>query len=83
MPTTFDWPARGLECRIGQACDGVAWSRSRGFGAVGSALPWHGRGQGFESPKLHHRDESGHVRQMSRVIGYALAIGRGFLWLRQ
>ena len=25
----------------------------RGFGAVGSALPWHGRGQGFESPKLH------------------------------
>jgi hypothetical protein len=29
-------------------------ARSRGgFGAVGSALPWHGRGQGFESPKLH------------------------------
>jgi hypothetical protein len=27
--------------------------RSRGFGAAGSALPWHGRGQGFESPKLH------------------------------
>src|SRR5215213_2716257 len=27
--------------------------QSRGFGAVGSALPWHGRGQGFESPKLH------------------------------
>ena len=24
-----------------------------GIGAVGSALPWHGRGQGFESPILH------------------------------
>ena len=24
-----------------------------GIGAVGSALPWHGRGQGFESPMLH------------------------------
>ena len=23
---------------------------TRGYGAVGSALPWHGRGQGFESP---------------------------------
>jgi hypothetical protein len=34
-----DWPVR---------------SHPRGFGAVGSALPWHGRGQGFESPKLHH-----------------------------
>ena len=28
---------------------------ARGFGAVGSALPWHGRGQGFESPKLHSK----------------------------
>ena len=25
----------------------------RGFSSVGRALPWHGRGQGFESPKLH------------------------------
>src|SRR5215213_1819987 len=32
----------------------AAGKTSRGFGAVGSALPWHGRGQGFESPKLHH-----------------------------
>ena len=23
-------------------------------GAVGSALPWHGRGRGFESPQVHH-----------------------------
>lgn len=23
--------------------------RRRGYGAVGSALPWHGRGHGFES----------------------------------
>ena len=27
----------------------------RGIGAVGSALPWHGRGQEFESPMLHHQ----------------------------
>ena len=33
--------------------DGSLVHTSRGFGAVGSALPWHGRGQGFESPKLH------------------------------
>ncbi len=25
----------------------------RGFSSVGRALPWHGRGQGFESPNLH------------------------------
>ncbi len=24
-----------------------------GFSSVGRALPWHGRGQGFDSPKLH------------------------------
>ncbi len=26
---------------------------SRGCSSVGRALPWHGRGQGFESPQLH------------------------------
>ena len=25
----------------------------RGCGAAGSALAWHARGQGFESPQLH------------------------------
>ena len=44
----------------GADCDGVelalctlmmySYRGSRGYGAVGSALPWHGRGQGFESP---------------------------------
>ena len=29
----------------------------RGIGAVGSALPWHGRGQEFESPMLHQDHE--------------------------
>ena len=28
-------------------------SRSRGCSAAGSAPPWHGGGQGFESPQLH------------------------------
>ncbi len=32
---------------------GHSHSGERGCGAVGSALPWHGRGQGFESPQLH------------------------------
>ncbi len=34
----------------------VAWMpmNTDFFGAVGSALPWHGRGQGFNSPQLHH-----------------------------
>src|SRR4051812_2889965 len=27
-------------------------------GAVGSALPWHGRGQGFESLQVHQKDFS-------------------------
>ena len=27
---------------------------SRGCSAAGSAPPWHGGGQGFESPQLHH-----------------------------
>ena len=35
----------------------ILWYHSsviRGIGAVGSALPWHGRGQRFESVMLHH-----------------------------
>ncbi len=29
-------------------------STKRGHGAVGSAFEWHSKGQGFESPWLHH-----------------------------
>src|SRR5207302_2319662 len=29
--------------------------RPRGCSSVGRALPWHGRGQGFDSPQLHHK----------------------------
>ncbi len=36
----------------------------RGIGAVGSALPWHGRGQGFESPMLHHVRLYGHPMRL-------------------
>ena len=28
----------------------------RGHGAVGSAFEWHSKGQGFESPCLHHKN---------------------------
>ena len=37
----------------------------RGCGAAGSAPPWHGGGQGFESPQLHKNFEAGqgHRRQ--------------------
>ena len=27
---------------------------SRGISAVGSAFEWHSKGQGFDSPMLHH-----------------------------
>ncbi len=39
----------GLELAL---CELMMYSYrvQRGYGAVGSALPWHGRGQGFESP---------------------------------
>ena len=34
--------------------DLVSWA----CGAVGSALPWHGRGQGFESLQVHHHSKA-------------------------
>ena len=36
------------------AAPGYAERSLRGSGAAGSAPPWHGGGQGFESPQLHH-----------------------------
>jgi hypothetical protein len=47
--------------------------------------PWHGRAQGFESPKLHNCGESSHRSYLSRVIVH---IGSGhrpgcLFWLRQ
>src|SRR3954465_10901301 len=32
--------------------------QTRGCSSAGSAPPWHGGGQGFESPQLHHRQRS-------------------------
>ena len=29
---------------------------TRGISAVGSAFEWHSKGQGFDSPMLHHLD---------------------------
>src|SRR6185312_13059926 len=46
--------------RRGQGSVGFeVFCREWGCGEVGSALPWHGRGQGFEPPQLHHVLASG------------------------
>jgi hypothetical protein len=45
-------PASGLQPQAGGWRGGMVGA-VRGCGAAGSALPWHGRGQGFESPQLH------------------------------
>ena len=35
-------------------------SSSRGRSSAGRALDWQSRGQGFDSPRLHHRECKGH-----------------------
>ena len=32
----------------------LKYTRSWGYSSVGRALEWHSRGQGFDSPYLHH-----------------------------
>ena len=39
-------------------------SRFRGCSSVGRASPWHGEGQGFDSPQLH-KEIPGHRRKVS------------------
>lgn len=43
--------------------DPHAWA----CGAVGSALPWHGRGRGIEAPQVHHREQETPPREAGRV----------------
>ena len=31
----------------------------RGYSSVGRAFEWHSKGQGFDSPYLHHKKENG------------------------
>ena len=31
----------------------------RGYSSVGRAFEWHSKGQGFDSPYLHHKKEEG------------------------
>src|SRR5213078_3591214 len=45
---------RGWRRRSVTSSPGRLAALSRGCGAVGSALAWHARGQGFESPQLHN-----------------------------
>ena len=47
-PVEIPEPLATMQRLWQNSCD-AAW----GCGAVGSALPWHGRGQGFEPPQLH------------------------------
>src|ERR1019366_2993539 len=35
-------------------------------GAVGSALPWHGRGREFESHQVHHNFSNTYIRSLPR-----------------
>ena len=52
-------------------CDNL--STKRGHGAVGSAFEWHSKGQGFESPWLHHK----RTRIVIREICHNFFIFRG------
>ena len=64
--------------------DSRAVIRTQPDGSGPPAWIYGSEGWEFESPRVRQCDESGLVRQMSRVIGYVLAIGRGvFVGLRQ
>ena len=52
---------------------GIVQRPSRGFSSVGRALPWHGRGQGFDSLKLH--GFLGFGRGPGVLLGYSRLIG--------
>ena len=45
-------------------------SGQRGCGAAGSAPPWHGGGQGFESPQLHRTRDRGRTWRSSPTSGW-------------
>src|SRR3954451_7499175 len=46
---------------------GVLTTRKWACGAVGSALPWHGRGRRFEPVQVHHLHSSKPVLIIGRV----------------
>jgi hypothetical protein len=50
-PAWRDNPPSRSRARSGGPCAPVPW---RGHSSVGRALEWHSRGQGFDSPRLHH-----------------------------
>ena len=41
---------------------------SRACGAVGSAPPWHGGGQGFDPPQVHHREQESPPHEVVRAV---------------
>ena len=64
---------------VGLTAAGILRSRSaatdryvptpvRGCSSVGRALPWHGRGQGFDSPQLHHLVQGPRPQPAGRVV---------------
>ncbi len=53
----------------------------RGRSSVGRALEWHSRGQGFDSPRLHHHNPLGNHGVMSfRVLALSTENGLGTLY---
>src|SRR5580698_509724 len=65
-------------CRPGSPADGtIQFSRVWACGAVGSALPWHGRGQGFESLQVH---QFSLMNQRFLVLQSLARLSRGCAW---
>ena len=54
-------------CSVLRGCSIIIFSVG-GFSSAGRALPWHGRGQGFESPNLHQITKENVRRMFSFVI---------------
>ena len=48
----------------------VSFLDRRGCSSVGRALPWHGRGQGFDSPQLHFYQGLSPVGFRFRRVGF-------------
>ena len=62
--TSGNWPLRDVRFWIFLAKKGLQFSgingnilKHRTLSSVGRALPWRGRGQGFESLSVHHDDK--------------------------
>lgn len=60
------WCTAGRCCPVGQVriLPRAPWACS----AVGSAPPWHGGGQGFNPPQVHHREQESPPHEVVRAV---------------